>query len=176
MDTTQFIILGLGGEQLSKPHAIETAKVLNEVNPDYIRLLTIGVKPGSGLDRQMAKGEFTLPSESQIISEQRLLLEHLEGITSHYANHHSVDLLLEVRGQLPGDKDRLLAILDHFLSLSDTDQINFVLGRRLGYYRYLSDIENKLQYQFVEKQVQKIMRTDPDSFEQIFHNLRIQVI
>lgn len=176
MDTTQFIILGLGGKELSKPHALETAKVLNEISPDYIRVLTIGVKPGSGLDRQMAKGEFTLPSETQIIAEQRLLLEHLEGITSHYANHHSVDLLLEIRGQLPGDKDRLLAILDRFLSLSKINQTNFILGRRLGYYRQLSDMENDSQYQFVEKQVQKIRRTGPDSFEEIFHNLRIQVI
>ncbi|MCD4678706.1 MAG: radical SAM protein [Desulfobacula sp.] len=176
MDATQFIILGLGGKQLSNTHAIETAKVLNEINPDHIRVLTIGVKPGSGLDRQMAKGEFILPSEAQIISEQRLLLEHLEGITSHYANHHSIDLLLEVRGRLPGDKDRLLTILDRFLSLSDTDQINFVQGRWLGYYRYLSDMETDLQYQFVEKQAQHTKQTDPDSFEQISHNLRRQVV
>lgn len=176
MDTTQFIILGLGGQILSKSHAIETAKVLNKINPDHIRLLTIGVKTGSILDHQMANKEFILPSETQIISEQRLLLEHLEGITSHYANHHSIDLLLEVQGQLPGDKDRLLAILDHFLSLSDNDQINFILGRRLGYYRRLSDMENDLQYRIVEKQAQKIRQNDSDSFEQIFHNLRIQVI
>lgn len=176
MDTTQFIILGLGGQTLSNTHAIETAKVLNQINPNHIRVLTIGVKPGSELDRQMAAGDFILPSETQIIAEQRLLLEHLEGISSHYANHHSVDLLLEVRGQLLEDKDRLIAILDRFLSLDDMDQINFILGRRLGYYRRLSDMGNKLQYQIVEKQAQKIRQTDPDSFEQIFHNLRIQVI
>ena len=176
MDTTQFIILGLGGKHLSKLHAIETAKVLNEINPDYIRLLTIGVKPGSGLDSQIAKGEFVLPSETHMISEQRLLLERLEGIKSHYANHHSVDLLLEVRGSLPTDKDRMLAILDRFLSLSEADKINFILGRRLGYYRRLSDIKNDLQYRIVEKQVQKIRRTDSDSFEQVFHDLRRQVI
>jgi len=176
MDTTQFIILGLGGETLSTLHAVETAKVLNEINPDHIRLLTIGVKPGSGLDHQIANGEIILPSETRMISEQRLLLEHLEGISSHYANHHSVDLLLEIRGRLPGDKDQLLAILDHFLSLSDRDQINFILGRRLGYYHRLSDMENDLQYQFVEKQAQKIREADTESFEQIFHDLRRQVI
>ncbi len=176
MDTTQFIILGLGGKQLSKLHAIETAKVLNEINPDYIRLLTIGVKPGSGLDSQLAKGEFVLPSETHMILEQRLLLEHLEGIDSHYANHHSVDLLIEVRGRLPRDKDQMLTILNRFLSLSETDKINFILGRRLGYYRRLSDMENALQYRLVEKQAKKIRGTDPDSFEQIFHDLRRQVI
>ena len=176
MTATQFIILGLGGQTLSKTHALETARVLNEINPDHIRVLTIGVKPGSGLARQMADKQFLLPSETQMVSEQRLLLEHLEGITSHYANHHSVDLLLEIRGTLPNDKDKLLAVLDQFLSLNETDQINFILGRRLGYYRRLSDMDNNLNYPFVEKQARKIRQTDPDSFEQIFHDLRLQVI
>lgn len=176
MKATQFIILGLGGQTLSKTHAIETAKVLNQINPDHIRLLTIGVKPGSILDLEMAAAEFSLPSEAQIIAEQRLLLENIDGITSHYANHHSVDLLLEVRGQLPQDKDRLIAILDRFLSLGDKDQINFILGRRLGYYYRLSDMENTRQRQIVEKQAQTIRETDPDSFEQIFHSLRIKSI
>jgi radical SAM superfamily enzyme YgiQ (UPF0313 family) len=174
MSTTQFIIMGLGGTELSKIHAIETAKVLNEINPNHIRILTIGVKPGSDLDLQMQNKEFILPSETQIISEQRLMLENLEGITSHYANHHSVDLLLEIRGQLPEDKERLLNILDQFLSLNKADQINFILGRRLGYYHKLSDQEDQLKYQFVEKQVKKIKPSD--SIEETFHNLRIQVI
>ena len=174
MNTTQFIIMGLGGTELSETHAIETAKVLNEINPNHIRILAIGVKPGSGLDLQMQNKEFTLPSETQIISEQRLMLENLEDITSHYANHHSVDLLLEVRGQLPENKERLLNILDQFLSLNKTDQINFILGKRLGYYHKLSDQEDQLKYQFVEKQVKKIKPSD--SIEETFHNLRIQVI
>ncbi len=175
MDMTQFIILGLGGRELTKEHAIETARVLNEINPDDIRLLTIGVKSDSDLDRQMAAGRFTLPYEAEIIEEQRLLLENLEGIESHYANHHSVDLLLEVRGQLPRDKDRLLAILDRFLGLDPKDQINFTLGRRLGYYQQLSDMDNALTYNFVERQAQKI-RDEGESFEEIFHRLRKQVI
>lgn len=174
MDTTQFIIMGLGGTELSEIHAIETAKVLNEINPNHIRILTIGVKPDSGLDLQMQNKEFTLPSETQIISEQRLMLENLEGITSHYANHHSIDLLLEVRGQLPDDKERLLNILDRFLSLTEKDQVNFILGRRLGYYHKLSDQEDQLKCQFVEKQVKKIKPRG--SIEEVFHDLRIQVI
>jgi radical SAM superfamily enzyme YgiQ (UPF0313 family) len=175
MDMTQFIILGLGGRELTREHAIETARVLNEINPDHIRLLTIGVKSDSGLGRQMTAGHFTLPSEAEIIEEQRLLLETLTGIESHYANHHSVDLLLEVRGQLPRDKARLLAILDRFLGLDPAAQINFVLGRRLGYYQRLSDMDNALTYDFVERQARKI-RDSGESFEEIFHRLRKQVI
>jgi hypothetical protein len=175
MKMTQFIILGLGGRELTQEHAIETARVLNQINPDDIRLLTIGVKSDSDLGRQMAEGRFTLPSEADIIQEQRLLLENLSGIDSHYANHHSVDLLLEVRGKLPRDKARLLAILDRFMGLDPTAQINFVLGRRLGYYQRLSDMDNALALDFVERQAQKI-RDSGESFEAIFHRLRKQVI
>ncbi len=176
MNTTQFIILGLGGEELTQPHAIETARVLNQINPDFIRLLTIGVKPGSGLDQQMSRGEFTLLSEADMILEQRKLLENLEGIQSHYANHHGIDLLLEIRGQLPEDRETMITVLDRFLSMEENDQINFVLGRRLGYYRQLSDMENDLQYRFVDQQVQKIRKGKPESFEKIFHELRCQVV
>ncbi len=176
MEITEFIILGLGGRELSTDHAVETATVLNKVNPDYIRVLTIGVKPGSDLSIQRAKGNYILPSEREIISEQRLMLENIHGISSHYANHHAIDLLLEIRGQLPGDQARLLSILDRFLSMSDQDQNNFILGRRLGYYRRLADMENARQRQSVDNQVRKIMTADPDSVEEIFHDLRLQVI
>ena len=176
MVTTQFIIMGLGGTQLSQTHALESARVINEIDPDDIRVLTIGVKPGSALDTQMKNNEWMLPSESEMIAEQRLFLNHLQGISSHYANHHSVDLLLEVRGHLPEHKDRLLSILDRFLGLDKKDQINFILGRRLGYYRHLADLENDFQYQVVDDQVERIRKNGPGDFEQVFHQLRIQMI
>lgn len=176
MNTTQFIILGLGGTELSKSHALETARVLNRLNPDFIRILTLGVKPGSGLDTRMSDKRFTLPGEADMIAEQHLMLENLNDIQSHYANHHSVDLLLEVRGQLPGEKERLLAILDRFLALSEPDRNNFILGRRLGYYRNLSDQKNPLNYQFVEKQIERINTSATQSLEEIFHDLRRRVI
>ena len=176
MHTTQFIILGLGGTELTEIHALETARVLNNINPDHIRVLTIGVKPGTDLDRQMTQGKWTRPSESAMIAEQRLLLEHLDGVDSHYANHHSVDLLLEIRGQLPADRQRLLGIMDRFLSLSESRQTNFIMGRRLGYYRTLDDQARKPDFLFVEKQVKKAFAPGHGSLEDIFHHLRIQVI
>ncbi|MCG8684971.1 MAG: radical SAM protein [Desulfobacterales bacterium] len=175
METTQFIILGLGGRALSHTHALETARVLNQINPDQIRLLTIGVKPGSELDRQMVKGEYDRPSETQIIAEQRMLLENLNGITSHYANHHAVDLLLEVRGQLPDDKKEMLVVLDRFLNFDTHTQNCFILGRRLGYFQRLSDLENDLALNFVGKQMEKI-KTSGQDLETVFHDLRIQVV
>jgi len=124
----------------------------------------------------MLQKKFSLQSEKEIIEEQRLLIQNLKEINSHYANHHEVDLILDARGQLPKDKAKLLAIIDRFLSLSDDDQINFTFGRRLGYYKSLNDMTDENRYNFVEAEVQKVKTLYPDQLEVIFHQLRAKIV
>jgi radical SAM superfamily enzyme YgiQ (UPF0313 family) len=176
MEISQFIILGLGGQALWQEHARETARVLNRINPDFIRVLTIGVKKGSGLEKQLQAGEFQLQTEKNLIEEQRLLIEGLEGITSYYVNHHGVDLLMEARGQLPADKPKLLAIMDRYLSMPQADRLNFTLGKRLGYYRYLDDLQDEVRKMFVQGKVSEILAAYPKQFDEIYHQLQAQVV
>lgn len=176
MEISEFIILGLGGTALWEEHATETARVLNEIDPDFIRVLTIGIKEGSGLEKQMKEGTYQLQTEKNVIEEQRLLIEGLDGVSSYYVNHHSVDLLMEARGQLPGDKPRLLAILDSYLALPENERINFTLGRRLGYYRLMDDMKNQDLKDFVEMKVREVKEAYPDRLEDIFHHLREQIV
>ena len=176
ISVSEFIILGLGGQALWEEHARETARVLNEINPHFIRVLTIGIKPGSGLLRQMEAGEYFLQTEKNIIEEQHLLIENLDGITSHYANHHAVDLLMEVRGQFPQDKPRLLAILDRYLSLPEEERIHFTLGKRLGIYQRLDDMYAAHLRRHVDAKLTEIRAAYPGQMEEIFHHLRAQIV
>ncbi len=176
MTVSEFIILGLGGQELWQEHATETAAVLNEINPHFIRALTIGVKPGTGMERQLQAGEYSLQSEKNIIEEQRLLIESLDGITSYYANHHGVDLLMEARGQLPEDKPRLLAIMDRYLSLPEEDRLNYTLGKRLGYYQVLDDMRHEGRKRQVAEQVREVNESYPGRFDDVCHHLRQQVV
>jgi len=176
MRLSEFIILGLGGTEYWQAHATATAEALNAINPDKIRVLTIGIKDGSDLQEKWKKGKFFLPTEENIIEEQRLLIENLNGITSHYANHHSVDLLMELRGQFPEDKPKLLSILDTFLNLNEHDKLNFILGRRLGIYRRIKDLENSSLYLLADRKLQDIGSSKRADLEQIFHSLRAQVV
>lgn len=176
MQISEFIILGLGGQELWKEHASETARVLNEINPHHIRVLTIGVKKGSGLEKQMEAGTYHLQSEQNLIEEQRLLLENLDGITSSYVNHHGVDLLLEARGQFPQDKQKLLAIMDRYLSLPEPERLNFTLGRRLNIYQHLDDLADPKAHRLVEARLQEMLREYPGRADEVFHMLREQVV
>jgi radical SAM superfamily enzyme YgiQ (UPF0313 family) len=176
MKISEFIILGLGGKKLWRVHAEETAGTLNRIDPHFIRVLTIGVKQGSGLEKQMEEGKFEVQTEKNIIEEQRLLIENLNGISSYYVNHHGVDLLMEARGQLPEDKAKLLAIMDRYLCLPEPDRINYTLGKRLGYYRQMDDMKDENRKAFVDGKVREVMADYPGRFDEICHHLRAQVV
>jgi radical SAM superfamily enzyme YgiQ (UPF0313 family) len=176
MTISEFIILGLGGQDYWEEHARETARVLNSFNPDYIRVLTIGVKKGSGLEKQMIEGRYKLQTEKNLIEEQRLLIESLDGITSYYKNHHGVDLLMEARGQLPEDKAKLLAIMDRYLSLPEDERINYTMGKRLGYYQKLDDMNNSEVKAMIALKVDEISKLYPGRLDEVFHYLREQIV
>ncbi len=176
MQLSEFIILGLGGKSLWEEHARETARVLNAINPYKIRVLTIGIKPGSRLEKKWNQGDFQLQSEEEIIKEQRVLLEQLDGITSHYSNHHSVDLLIEARGQLPEDKTKLIILMDRFLNLPKEDKMNFILGRRLGVYQQLDDLNDHFLNESVAAKLNQLNCTSDEQLETIFHSLRARVV
>jgi radical SAM superfamily enzyme YgiQ (UPF0313 family) len=176
MSVSEFVILGLGGQALWEEHSRETARVLNEIDPHFIRVLTIGVKPGSGLLRQMEAGDYALQTERNIIEEQRLLIERLDRITSHYANHHAVDLLMEARGQFPQDKPRLLAIMDRYLTLPEDERIHFTLGKRLGVYQRLDDMQSARLREHVAGEMRRIQAAYPGRMEEIFHHLRSRIV
>ncbi len=176
MEVSEFIILGLGGTELWEEHATETAWALNEIDPDAIRVLTIGVKTGSGLEKQLQAGTFQLQTEKNIIEEQRLLINGLDGITSYYVNHHAVDLLMEARGQLPEDKPALLAIMDRYLNLPEDDRINYTLGKRLGTYGCLDDMADEGRRAAVGAKVREVAEAYPGRMEEVFHHLRAQIV
>ncbi|HJX30659.1 MAG TPA: radical SAM protein [Thermodesulfobacteriota bacterium] len=168
---SEYVIPGLGGKKLSQEHALETARVLNEINPDFIRLRTLRVVAGAGLDEKKASGEFEPVNDEEIVREIRLMVEHLEGIDSFFVSDHILNLLEEVEGKLPEDKEKMLAVMDRFLALSFEEKCNFRLGRRSSIYRTLADLKNQGLYQQVDKALKQIMAPDGDGLQEVIDDL-----
>ncbi len=53
-----------------------------------------------------------------------------------------MNLLPEVEGTFPGDKEHMLTVIDRYLSLSAEDRLLYRLGRRGGAVQALADLEN----------------------------------
>lgn len=176
LSLSEYVIPGLGGRKLWQKHAVETARVLNAINPDYIRLRTLRVVDGAGLDEKVASGEFVPSSDEEIVEEIRLMIEHLDGIQSYVVSDHILNLLEEVGGKLPEQKAAILAVIDRFLQLSQSEKNNFRLGRRAGVYRGLDDMENPVLYHQIDEALQRILNSNDDGLEEVIAELARQYI
>lgn len=135
-----YVMPGLGGARWSEEHALATARVINSINPDHIRLRTLALVPGTPLYNKAQAGEFQVPGEDDLVKEIRLLIQSLEGINSQVVSDHILNLLEELQGQLPGDQEAMLALIDRYLALPEEERVDFCVGRRLGVYRSLADL------------------------------------
>jgi radical SAM superfamily enzyme YgiQ (UPF0313 family) len=124
-----YVMPGLGGEKWSREHARQTAEVLSQIAPDYVRLRTLEVFPMTPLDQAMKDGEFSEASEEQVVEEVRTLVAETRSPTEIVSD--SASNLLDVNGRLPKDREFMLALIDDYLSLSPRDKLYFSLTARL---------------------------------------------
>lgn len=140
MTLSEYIMPGLGGAQWSREHALETARVLNAVDPHFIRLRSLRIPPNTPLFEDLRSGSFQPLSDDDTVREIRLLIENLEGIHSTLTSDHIMNLLENVEGTFPQDKDRMLEAIDRYLALPDEDRLLYRLGRRGGALRSVDDL------------------------------------
>ncbi|HUW45459.1 MAG TPA: radical SAM protein [Dehalococcoidia bacterium] len=112
------IILGLGGIEGSKKHVFGTAKVLTEIDPDYVGALTLTLVPGTPLYEQWERNEFHPLSPFQSLEELRLIIENSNFTDCFFSSMHASNYL-SVRGRLPQDKERMLSELEKVLAAGD---------------------------------------------------------
>ncbi len=110
------VLLGLGSNEGSRRHAAESGRVVSRMNPSYLSALTLMLLPGTALFRDYQNGDFEIMNPVSILQELRWLLEatEVEGPTVFRTNHASN--YLPVGGTLPGDKEKMLALIDRGLS------------------------------------------------------------
>ena len=89
-----------------------------------------------------AAGRFDKATDTEVAQELLLFLESLSGITSTIRSDHILNLLPEVDGQLPQDRDRLIGIVRAYLALDPELQLLYRVGRRTGMMSGLADLED----------------------------------
>jgi len=141
MELSEYVMPGLGGQEMWREHAVETARVLNEINPHFIRLRSLRVPNRIPLYEKLVDGSFTTQTDDMLAEEIRLFIDTLDGITSTVTSDHIMNLLEEVSGKLPGDKKRMLEVVDKYQALSDVDRLVYRTGRRGGAFRSTDDLK-----------------------------------
>ena len=167
---SEYVMPGLGGRRISSQHANETARVLNEINPGFIRLRSLVVRSDMPLWSKLESGDFELQTEDEVVEEIGSLIGNLQ-VTSELASDHIVNLLPEVEGKMPEDKQKCLNIISRYLSLPADERLNFRLGRRTGYYEKLADLGNGFKHSKIDEVIGRI-RSDGRNVDEVITRLK----
>jgi histone acetyltransferase (RNA polymerase elongator complex component) len=178
MSVSEYWMPGLGGKPLSQENALETARVLNAMNPDYIRLRSLRIPDRIPLFTLVTEGLFQPLTDDQMVEEIRLMIDHLEGITSTITSDHMMNLLEDISGTLPQDKGRMMAGLDAYLQLSEEDRLIYRFGRRGGTYRSVKDLKDLVLKRKIERLIEEVRTEHPgkDGIESFLAELGDQYI
>lgn len=114
-------ILGLGGKQLWKAHAIETARLYNRIHPKQIWVLALRLFPATPLHKAASRGEFEPLTPRELLLEERLLLESLEVET--FFMDTTVMNKYTIAGPLPTGKAGLIQAINRLLTDEDFDTL-----------------------------------------------------
>jgi radical SAM superfamily enzyme YgiQ (UPF0313 family) len=112
------VILGLGGVEGSEKHTLETARILNEIDPEYAGALTLTLVPGTPLYNEWQSGIFHPIDPFQSLEELKMLVEHSSFTDCFFSSMHASNYL-PIRGQLPRDKGKLIKELGSAISKRD---------------------------------------------------------
>lgn len=120
IDTSIMILNGLGGKLYAQQHAINSARIINALNPKFLSTLTLSMPYGEEHFKGKFKGEYQQQTVVEIMQELRLFIEHLEVENVIYrSNHVSNNLILA--GTLSRDKDDLLQQIDTAIAATPSD-------------------------------------------------------
>ena len=166
IELSEYYMPGLGGIDLWREHAQDTADAMNRINPDFIRLRTLAIPERTPLAEEVRAGRFRKCPDLLVAEEILLFLDILEGVTGYLASDHVLNLFPELEGRLPGDLPRMRELLWGFLTMDPEARFIYQLGRRLGIISRLADIEDLERKAEVLAEARRIGAT-PENLDEI---------
>jgi len=112
------VILGIGGVEGSQAHAVDTGKVLTQMDPDYVGALSLIVVPGTPMEKDLETGKLVLPTPFGMIQELEWMIENSEFTNCFFASNHASNYL-PLRVQLPQGKEEALRRIREVLRRKD---------------------------------------------------------
>ena len=111
MKSSVMILNGLGGPELIEQHAIASARLMNEAQPEYLSTLVVNFPPGGEeIFNKNFEGRWRKLDKMELFREMEILLSHLELEKTIFRSDHASNYLV-LKGVLGKDKDKLLKIV-----------------------------------------------------------------
>ena len=121
------VILGIAGRARSAAHAHDTARVLSEIDPDYVGALSLMLIPGTPLYEDWRTGAFELLDPAEMLAELRTLIAETRLSRGLFHANHASNYL-PIKARLPRDRDEVVAVIDRALAGGVTLKPEYMRG------------------------------------------------
>jgi radical SAM superfamily enzyme YgiQ (UPF0313 family) len=119
INLSAMVLLGLAGKgEASKRHALATARICNEMKPQYLAALTVTPVPGTVLYRQVQAGDFELLDPFETLEEMKQIFENITVDNMKFVGTHASNYM-SITGTLQKDKQKMIAAVDEVLGNRD---------------------------------------------------------
>jgi radical SAM superfamily enzyme YgiQ (UPF0313 family) len=115
LELSVIFLLGAGGVARSAEHASASATLATAMDPHYLSALTLTVVPETPLARLQQRGGFVLPEVPDLLRELRTFVAEAAPTRAVFRTNHASNYL-PLAGDLPRDRDRIVAVLDAALN------------------------------------------------------------
>jgi len=128
IELSLYVILGIGGKERTHEHAVETARVLNRISPDFIRLRTFVPKINTPLLKEVMDGTFEMLGPHGVMRETAEIIRRLD-VNSWLASDHYTNYI-NIEGRLPAAREGMLQIIEAALEKSEDRFRPFFVGEQ----------------------------------------------
>ncbi len=116
------VILGIGGIEKSVEHALDTASLLTQMDPDYVGALTLMLVPGTPLYDDYRAGRFVLPDKLVYIRELHDMIAHADFTDCYFTSNHASNYL-PIKARLPRQKEKVLKTIAAVIDQKDESRM-----------------------------------------------------
>jgi radical SAM superfamily enzyme YgiQ (UPF0313 family) len=116
------VLLGIGGIEKSVEHAFDTARILTEIDPDYVGALTVMVVPGTPLYEDYVNGRFVLPDTFGFLRELEVMVARTDFTNCFFTSNHASNYL-PIRARMPQEKEKTLRKIQDVIESGDNRRL-----------------------------------------------------
>jgi radical SAM superfamily enzyme YgiQ (UPF0313 family) len=116
------VILGLGGIEKSTHHAMDTARILTDIDPDYASALTLMIVTGTPLYDEYMNGKFVIPDQFGLLGELAIVVGYSKFTNCYFTSNHASNYL-PVKARLPLEKEGVVHMIDMIIKTGDTKRL-----------------------------------------------------
>jgi len=171
IELSVYFMPGTGGKELSESNAIETADVVNKVDPAFVRIRTFVAQRGTELYDDIASGRIRECTDKEKMLELKKMIEHIDGAGGDLYSDHIINLFEDVYGNMKTDKEKMLSVFAAFESLDPEDQRRYQIARRMGMVRSLQSMPRLTREQLGSVEKYLLQLSTEDDFETFLSRL-----